>query len=196
MKIQQNNKKKQYIVASTLIATLLILFIGVSGYLFASGKDLLGWTPFPKQQQSSTGNNPASKEQIKNGEAIKTEAIKNSGTSGSDQPSTPQPQSDGRRLIELDITSITKVDSSLIKISTLISFLDQSGSCVLTINDSSSNTVYTSTVGVQAMSNSSTCRGFNVPIANLLPGKYKFNLAYTSIDNKNYGSAVKSYDLQ
>lgn len=197
MKIKQKGTKKQRIIKIIILIMLItILSGGTLGYLFISGNSVLGWTPYPKQQSSSKDNNPPSTEQINNGQNIKDQSIKNSGSSGSDQPLTPIPQTDGRNMVGLTITSIIKADASLIKISTLISYLDQSGSCSLVVKDSRASTMYSSTVGVQAMSSSSTCKGFDVPTTNLSPDTYTFNLKYTSADNKNYGSTEKNYVLQ
>jgi hypothetical protein len=157
---------------------------------------IFGWTPFPKETQSSIGNKPPTSEQIKNGQTIKVQSVKGSGTSGSDQPSAPVAQTNGSSQVQLTITSLTKSSSSLLKVSTLVSYLDQTGSCTLTLKDSNGAVIYTTSVGVQAMSSTSTCKGFDVPLSNLNPGSYVVYVAYTSADSKTYGSTEKTYVLQ
>jgi hypothetical protein len=52
--------------------------------------------------------------------------------------------------------------------------------------------VFSQTVGVQAQSNTSVCKGFDVPAANLVNGqKYVFKVSYSN--GENYGNTEKSY---
>ena len=195
MKINKKYNRKNL----TIFAIIAVVLLTVFTYIVIFNGSIFGWQLHSTQRNTndSTGYTTPSDAQIKNGQQIKqkTTGDKNA-TSGSDHPQAPVTQANGKNRIQLDITSITKAGSTLLKVSTLISFLDQTGSCNLSMQDSDANLVYKASVGVQPMSNSSTCKGFEIPVGNLTPGIYKFYLTYSSADSKTYGSTEKSYVFQ
>lgn len=185
----QKNKSTPKLIAIILIALLLVL--AIPGIIYATTGSLFGWDPLNSEVKTdSSNNNPASQDQLDSGSSIKEQSVEN-GTSGSDQPSQPQTQQDGKKLVEMDIISINPIES-IVRVSTMISILDQSGSCTLTVTSQDNSVVYSQTVGVQAQSNTSVCKGFDVPVANLVNGqKYAFKVSYSN--GENYGNVEKSY---
>ena len=187
MKIQKNKQSNKRLVSlSVIVAVLLIAGIG-SGVYALSGS-LFGWKPFTAQEKTTSGDNPASTEQTDNGQGIKENSLENNdGQSGSDLPLAPTTDTSGKQKVEIDIVSVNRVESVL-KISSLISALDQNGSCTITVTNSANTTLYTATVGTQAMSNTSTCKGFDIPGNNIQDGNFKITIDYKSGDM--YGSAI------
>jgi hypothetical protein len=175
-----------------LIATIAVVTLGVltACIVFASTGSVFGWKPFSQNSQDTSGNNSASNEQIKNGETIKDNSTNSGKPSGSDEPAAPVTQSDGRNLVEINITSVNLVESTL-KIGVMISSIDQNGNCTLSIMNSSNTAIYTSTVGVQAQSSTSVCKGFSIPASSLPSGTYTIKVAYSS--GNTYGNAEQAY---
>ena len=163
---------------------LLVAVISAVDY-FKTGS-LFGWNPFSTKVQPTSGNNPPSPQQINNGSGIKATALDSGKTSGSDQPAAPVAQADGRLLVQVDITSVNKINS-ITRVGVLISTLDQSGTCTITVTTKAGDTVYTASAGVQALPNSSTCKGFDIPNSNLPASGYTITISYVS--DKKYGVA-------
>ena len=178
MKLQQH-KKTPYVIGSiiSLIFTVLI----VCGAVYALTGSLFGWNP--KASEMSTQD-----QQKEAGSQIKENAaVSKDGVSGSDQPATPVKESSGKEKVELTVTSAMKVESTL-KVSTLISALDTSGTCKITISDLNGTVLHTSTVGVQALSSTSTCKGFDIPASDIQEGNYKVTVTFES--GAKYGLAT------
>lgn len=186
MKIQ-HKKKKVFIIALSIIAVIFMSSI-VS---YATTGTLFGWK-FSNESigVKTDGENPPSSEQLDNGVDIKEKSVKGNGSSGSDQPVDPKVQEDGRKLVELSITSINRIES-LVRVSVMISSLDNEGVCTLIIKNSSGTTIYSATAQTQAQSNTSTCKGFDIPKSSLPSGNYVFNISY--LNDSNYGTTEQKY---
>lgn len=187
MKTQRNKNSK---IKTTLIALIAIIFVVViagTGVYALSGS-LFGWKPFTQEIESTRGDMPASDEQIETGNSIKENSLNNGGSSGSDQPQAPTEQPDGRQLVQVDITGVNKIESST-QVGVLISSLDSTGTCSIKVSAQNGTSLYTASSGVQAMSNTSTCQGFNIPNS-ALQDKYSIVVEFTS--GAKYGTA--SYD--
>jgi len=184
MKIQQHQTSVGRRLLWTAVSILLIVVVCV--VIDVTTGSLFGWKPFGSGTPSTNGDNPASTQQITAGSQIKSDAVQDGKSSGSDQPTSPVVQNDGRLLIQVDITSVTKIDS-ITRVGILISVLDQSGTCSLTVTSPTGDATYSASAGVQAMSNSSTCRGFDIPNSSLPAGAYTITVNYAG-DNK-YGVA-------
>lgn len=178
-----NNRKLALVVAGIILAAIV-----ASAGVYAISGSLFGWKPFTSNnsEPSTSGNNPPSKEQVNSGASIKESSLKDGGTSGSDQPATPVTQTDGRQLVQLDITGVNKLDT-VTSVGVLISTLDQNGTCNITVTSTSGDILYSSSVGVQAMSNTSTCKGFDIPNSSLSSTKYSIVVSYSS--SNKYGTA-------
>lgn len=188
MKIQQYQTSVGHRVLWIVLGVFTFTLI-VCAVVYATSGSIFGWNPFGASPQPTTGNNAPSTQQIDSGSQIKGTAVQDGKSSGSDQPTPPIVQNDSRLLVQVDITSVNKIDS-ITRVGVLISVLDQSGTCTLTVALASGEAVYSAFAGIQAMSNSSTCKGFDVPNSNLPASGYTITVNYAS-DNK-YG--VAHYD--
>lgn len=178
MKITHPNNKTKILLTSALTVAVLLACAGY--YVFAVHGSILGWTPYPKKD--SSGTNSPSTAQINNGANIKQQSIDDSKTktnsSGSDHPPSPVPQPNGKSTVEVTITAVNQTDTTL-QIRSLISTLDLSGSCTLKLQKEGASPV-TQTVGVQSLTNTTTCKGFNIPIDQLPSGTWQASLLFDS----------------
>lgn len=185
------SKPKKHLALIIIVVIICLSLISAGVYAYFYGNNIFGWTIFSKKQASSQDNNPATREQIKNGENVKQNSMNSKDLeSGSDQPSAPLQQTDGRSLVEVNIISINSVES-ITKTSVMISSLDQDGTCTLTITNSKNEAIFSDTVGVQAQASTSVCKGFTTPSSNLPSDTYTFKVSYVS--GKNYGNTEQNY---
>lgn len=70
------------------------------------------------------------------------------------------------------------INGDTFQVRTLIPTITTSGTCTLTMSAPGQET-YTATAGVQALSSSSTCQGFDVPMSSLGSGTWKISVTYT-----------------
>lgn len=171
---------------SLAITGVLMLALIICTGVYAFSGSLFGWNPFSNDStQSTSGNNPPSEEQVNGGASIKEDSLKSGGASGSDQPVAPIVQEDGRQKVQLDITGVNRL-GTVTRIGILISTLDQTGTCTLTVTSTAGVVLYSSSAGVQALSNTSTCKGFDIPNESLANTSYVIVVAFSS--NDKYGT--------
>lgn len=168
--------KKPLLIGALVIATLLLLGLG---YFYGLKGTVLGWSPLPKQTPSSgIDYNKPTPEQVKSGGEIKKNSVtKDDATSGSDQPSAPVPQASGKSVVDVSITAAAQFQSVL-QVRALISAIDTSGTCKLTLTKS--NQTVTKAAGTQNGPNTSTCQGFDIPVSELSPGNWQLTIHYES----------------
>lgn len=138
------------VIAGSAIAYLLLMSTGAS-------KSDVNLNP-PTSDQIDAGN--ATKEQTVNGDVVKP-GVGN------------QPSTEARQSIPITITA-TNQNGDMLQVRTLISSIADSGSCTLTITQGSK--IITKQAGLQAQANSSTCKGFDVPISELSKGTYSLRI--------------------
>lgn len=192
MKIPKINNRK-YLTKPILFFTIIAVIVTISVYyLYVIRGTIFSWSIYPSTPTSTT------EEQNKNGQQIKSQSLENSGsskiTSGSDQPPSPTQQSDGKNVVEIIITAVNQTSVSL-QIRLLISTLDSNGVCTLALqNKIIPSSVITLTSGAQAMSNTSTCKGFDIPINEITKGDWQATINYETTTLK--GSATKLITIE
>lgn len=179
MKITHKKHTKKIVLT---ITALVVLGLAIGAYfVYASNSSQ------PDDQQAA--------EQEKAGEAIKKESLANeeskSGSSGSDQPEPPVPQPNGKSRVDVAITAANQNDNQL-QIRTLISALDNQGTCTLKLQGPSGS--ITKTSSVQNFANSSTCQGFDVSVSELTKGNWNATVTYESTSLQ--GSATKEITVK
>jgi hypothetical protein len=195
MKIQHSNiSKKRLILTSAgvsivLLATFAYYVFGLKGHIF-------GWSPYTVNSVKSIDYDKPSPDQTNTGNDIKQQSVKNnqtkSGVSGSDQPPAPTPQGNGKSIVETTISSANQTDSYL-QFRTLISTLDSTGTCSLVLTNQTNQSLHY-TAGVQPLSNTSTCKGFDIPLSALSSGIWKATVTY---ENPTLtGTATKSITIR
>lgn len=162
---KRTNPKKKILIACSIGALLLIGAIVVA-------RQANMW---PSSTTPQTTLTPATDEQKKDGEQTKTDTIQDTNSketsgSGSDQPLPPvTDEATNTSTVLVDITS-TSQDGTIYKIGVLIQAQLSSGQCTLTLKKGTQ--IYTSSVDIQALPSTSTCKGFNVPLDQLSAGKW------------------------
>ena len=127
--------------------------------------------------QNTINYSEPTKDQIATGALAKEQAAKNATT----QPTTPSNNSS----IPVSFTSVQPGETVYIR--TLIGTVTSGATCSLTMSGPNGKS-YTASVGIQALSNSSTCQGFNMPMSNLAPGKWTITVKVT--DGTSTGTAT------
>lgn len=181
MKIQKKHNSKIMMLALTTIFLLMISY-GLLSYKIKL------W-PFTKNQF-----NAATEEQKTAGQDIKKRSLytpdksnkeENQSSSetktpqGSDPSPKPTPSSNGGKptvSVSITATTIDKT-ANVLYIRSLIQTVSSSGKCTLSMNNDSGS-VYSSSAESQPGPSTSSCKGFNIPLSKLSPGKWKIAIHY------------------
>lgn len=183
MKSISSKKSSRALYAS--VATVLIVLLGLSAYVYAYNGSLFGWRLRTQtaQQPGSTNYNPPTAEQKKAGSNVKLNTTSNPGSatkpgasgSPSDTPPAPTPQPNGKSLVNVSITSANQ-NGSMLQIRAVIDTVTSSGTCTLTL--SGGGKTVTKTSGVQNLPSTSTCKGFDVATSELGSGTWTASLTF------------------
>lgn len=182
MKIKsQSNKKKIAIVALLLVA---ILVAAAGAYYYITSR-----------QNSSTQNqvnlSPATEEEKKAGDQSKDQTVNdtssNSSKNNPTDPSTPATSTNLPMRI-----SASSQNGSVYQIRTIIDGIVANGTCKLVLTKDSQTV--TKTAATQALAQSSTCQGFDVPTSELSPGTWQVALSFTS--EATTGSTTGSIEVK
>lgn len=190
MKISSPTHRRRNLAIASLLA-LVVIGVGVAAaYHYRLG-------PFKKAVAPASINlAPPSPDQKKAGDFSKQNTVQPSAKqspSGSDQPPPPVPQTGtSKDKVNVTITAANQT-SSTYQIRALIEAVVSNGTCTLTLTNSGGQSVV-QTAGVQALSTTSTCKGFDVPLSSLSPGTWNLVLSYDSPTLS--GSATKSITVK
>lgn len=174
--IQPNNTIKKIILIASAATVLLA---AAAGYAYYSK---IG--PFAAHSNSSINLDKATQAELDTGNSIKEQSIDKKGdkaTSGSDPAPAPQPiEGSDKKSVHAEITAANQNESTL-QVRTLIQIVTSSGACTLSMTGPQGKT-YTSTVDIQPLASSSTCKGYDIPLNQLSPGSWALSLKYESSD--------------
>ena len=156
---KESNKSKAIaiIVVSVLLAT-------AAASVFAYQSGFFGATT---ETVPSSYTEPATEEQIKDGNTTKEENVK--PTQQEDQ-TTPAENADFTVIL-----SAANQSQDIVQIRALIQTIASSGTCTLTMTKG--GVTVQKTAPVQASASNSTCQGFNVPTSELTPGTWLIDLS-------------------
>lgn len=175
MKINNPKSKRTPIV----IAVVFVILLTASAltYVYAFDGNLLGWQK--PQDDNSVNYDKPTEDQKSAGNQTKQNSIENentkNGSSGSDPLPSPSPQTNGKSVVGISITASSQ-SSSAYQVRSLISALTTNGTCSLKLIKDSKTINKTS--GVQALANSATCQGFDIPLNELEPGVWNLTLSF------------------
>lgn len=164
-------------VIALLVASSLVYVYALKGNLFGwsashpsnNSKSSTGTSSSPSKNNQSSTNNSSS-----NNTGSTTTPTKNPETSTQPEVSPSQPSS--TQSVNMTIAS-TNQSASSYHIGVVIYYPTDSGTCTLTMTKAGSATV-SQTVGVQALSTSSTCKGFDIPISSLNQGTWHATITF------------------
>lgn len=177
-------KKKNLPLRYALLATALVILL-VAGYVYYA-HHFQKW-PFPAAQstsssQGSSGANTTNytaptPDQVTSGTSTKEQAA----NAAQNTPSITQPTTTS---IPVTITHVEP--GSTVQIGTLIGSITSTATCTLQMTGPGGKT-YSANSGTQALSTSSTCEGFSVPMTSLSSGSWSVTI--TVKDGTSSGSA-------
>lgn len=174
MKIKKAKSKKP-LITSLVILFLLVLALGA--YVFY----LKSQNQNSDNSETSTQVNldPPTNEQKQAGDKIKKDSINNEGTTSPEN------------VVNVSITAANQNNSSL-QVRTLIDTVTSTGKCTLTLKKDS--VTITKEAGVQSLSSSSTCTGFDIPTAELSEGSWQLTIDFKNDNLK--GTVSRSIDIE
>lgn len=163
-KIKKTNSNKKIIISVVLVLSLLIIssivFLILQRYNTSSAQS---------ENSKPAITTPATTKEIENGNAIKKASLES------------QPQNENTSSIPASITAANQ-NGSMLQIRVLIQKISSTGTCTLTLTQSSLSKTYTT--DIQASAANSTCKGFDVPISDLgATGNWDINITI-SIDSQ------------
>lgn len=174
MQIKNSRYSKRKLLIFGLALLALLLISGTYGYFRWSKIS----TPLdPSSDYNKVDYNPPTDDQKQAGQDIKSNSVNSSGkppapgTDGDTQPHL------GGNTIQVTITAANQ-DDGVFRVRTLIEPMVGSGACTLTLTKGS--TVVTKTSDIQALANSSTCKGFDIPTSELSAGAWHIQLTVSS----------------
>lgn len=170
MKVSTRKQKNKLLIITAGLG-VIILLCGISYYVYAS------YFTTPVQQP------PTLEDQSKNTPPQKPLDSKIDSHS-QDSPPAPIPQENGKDKVELAITSYNQGGTAY-QIRSIIYAVVSDGECTLILTKSDEVIVKKSPV--QALPNSATCQGFDVPLSELSSGNWQVNLKY---ENDNISGAT------
>jgi len=170
---RKSNKKAIMIVAAVL---LLILGSAYGAYHFQVG-------PFSPKSHNSVNLDPASTDQKTTGNDIKQSTLNQvesgKANTGSDPSPSPQPvEGSDKKSVGMEITAANQTDSTL-QVRTFIQTITSTGTCTIVMKNSQGMT-YTNTVDTQALSSTTTCKGFDIPLSQLSSGAWTITINFSN----------------
>lgn len=175
MQIRKTKKIKKIIII-TIAIIIVLLAATATAYHYKLG-------PFVSHKNNSINLNPPTSEQKAAGNDVKQNTLNQTkdgkGNTGSDPSPAPQPVAGSdKKSVGMDITATNQTDTAL-QIRTFIQTVTNSGTCSLSMKNSQ-GLLYTATTGVQAQSSTTTCKGFDVPIAQLSSGVWTISISFSN----------------
>ena len=184
MKIYHSSQQRPLRFVAIATGIIVVAMLGWLAYAYSQQK----W-PFATQTtdsatapQNTVDYNEPTEDQVSAGVAAKEKVAKDATTPSTEPSSTPT--------IPVSFTSVQPGETVYIR--TLIGAVTSGATCSLTMSGPNSKS-YTASTGVQALSSSSTCQGFNVPMSNLAPGNWTITVIVT--DGASTGAATTEKTL-
>lgn len=174
MKInQQKSHKKRYILLGC--AVILLAALGTLGLMYHNGIFNKNQTQSKQTKAGNTINyDKPTSDQAKAGAQIKQKNADQNYPSGSKGSSSSN--SSDTSTLKVQITAASASNGTAY-IRSSIDGVYQGGSCTLTLTKGAQS--ITKTAAIQALPQSSTCEGFNIPTSQLSPGTWNIKLAVT-----------------
>ena len=180
MKVKNKNNKK---LVFSILSFALLLAAGVFAFYHFTNPDSNGFGP-------KTDLNSATDEQKKDGDKTKSDTINNTDgkpSQGGNANETPADPS----IITVQTTASAQ-NGSTYQLRYLLESVLSSGECSLILTNGSQTVTKTSKI--QALAQSSTCQGFDIPTSELSPGAWEVTMSVSG-DGKT-GSTSSTIRVQ
>ncbi len=166
---RKNTKKKNILIGCLIIFLIAVPVI----YVYAFSGNLFGWkVSYGSGNKSGVDYGPASTEQKKAGDQTK------SGLNSDTPPAPTTIPGSTKKNVQVAITAANQ-SGSILQIRAIISATEDTGICRLTLTSPGKKSV-TKTANTQALANTSTCQGFDVPMSEISAGIWNINIEYSS----------------
>lgn len=175
MRIPTNNSNKKII---TIIIAAIVLILGATAAAYC-----LKVGPFSSKANNSVNLEPATEDQKTTGSDIKKNTLEqvNAGkeSTGSDPSPAPQPvEGSSKKSVGMEISAANQT-ASMLQVRTFIQTVTSTGTCKLSVKNAQ-GTEFTATADTQALSSTSTCKGFDIPLDKLSPGVWNIVIDFSN----------------
>lgn len=188
MNIKKSQNRKRLILSLSAVLAIVLL---TAWYAYAANL----W-PFAKSANNAAEQlqeNPASKNELDSSPSgSDTRTTTDTDTKTPIQNDSVDSSKQNRSQLQVAITSAQQ-NGSKVSIRTLIESVT-TGTCNLSMKNASSSETISKQASIQALSNSSTCEGFDIPTSELSDGTWKFTVTVKT--SSASGSASGSVEVK
>ena len=182
---KKNSSKKPLFITLSILAVIVIGWLYYAHHYQMWPFHAVSKSPESTPISRKIDHSPPSDDQTKNGADVKSQVADGSKDEGTaTQPTTPQ------NTLGVTITSVQPGQTVYVR--AMISSVMSSATCTLNMTGPNGKT-YSDTAPVQPMASSSTCQGFNIPMASLTSGDWQITVTVT--DGASTGSATTEKTL-
>tara|TARA_B100001250_G_C19671612_1_gene731736 strand:- start:356 stop:925 length:570 start_codon:yes stop_codon:yes gene_type:complete len=189
MKIKKQDTTRKSLIVTTVVIFFLLIG-GVLLYLYVNNGNLNLFSDNRDESTSSVDDegdvnlDEPTSDQVSAGTETKSNSLKNNP----DNDITVKNDD----AIGIDVTAVKTQDSDMIHIQTRIKKLTTTGACTLTLTKGDVSKKYPE-VGVQALSDYSTCKGFKIDSSSLSPGTWSIDVEFK--DSTSRGNATTTIQV-
>lgn len=169
MRINQNRSKKPLVII--LVCALVAAALAAAYFLYFHHSDNAS-----RDTTNGTNYNKPTNDQIKAGNDAKKQTVENNQTSTTNPKTNQSTPSGPASTLQTQITAAS-VQNGTLYIRNSISGIYNDGTCSLTLTHG--DQTIDRSAGVQALPQSSTCKGFNITTAGMASGIWNINLTVT-----------------
>lgn len=171
--MQSLRSSKKSSTKKWLVSLTVVLFLAAAT---TAGLYALKLGPFATANQTSSNDDQTDKNGSDGSPVGEPGASDPSSNSAKNPDKTDDPAQSTNKDIQI---TAAYVNNDVLQVRTLIPKVTAEGNCTIQVA-SSGQVVYSSSAGVQALSSSSTCKGFDVPLSSLGPGTWTITVTYTA----------------
>lgn len=175
IKIQNNSRRKTILIASLAV---LLLLAGLTTYAYVTKISIFSKEDQTSQQDNTNLNTPVNPQDEKRNTSDNPDKTPiryglSHDESGDNQSSDSDSEITG-------IINYKAVSGDSLVIRTTIDNRIETGTCILTLTNSSARTTVTRTANIMPNPSTSTCEGFNIPLSEVGTGKWNIVITVKS----------------
>lgn len=163
------NKPSSSAYKKTLLTIGVVLVVAIVYGVYAKSSQLWPFTDKTTTSQEKSTDTPQEESPPQPANNLPESDEESTETENSAKTPVQNEEDDSPSKVRASITAANQNGSTL-QIRTLIETVSTKGTCVLTLEKDDKKVVRTA--GIQALANSSTCKGFNEPVSNLSAGAW------------------------
>ena len=166
--MRNKNRINQKRIVYAILAVILLVACGIGIYHYFDQNNKGSGN---RQSQSNTSLKPATDEEKNAGSQAKSSTMNTTDTSSnSSKNSNPSTPTQSTSSVDVQTTASSQ-NGTTYQLRYLISAVTNDTTCTLTL--SNGQTTVTKTAKTQALAQSSTCQGFDIPTSELSPGTWQ-----------------------